>query len=674
MLSKHVHTPRLKRSVLALLGACSAFPALADETGGAVPELAPVTVSEQAYNSDTTVVVGSERLVERAAQDTRDILQNEIGVTVGGGGSALNQKIYIRGIEDTLLTLTVDGVPRGGNIFHHQGRVLIDPGIVKQIELDKGGTAASVGPGGLAGSVRITTKDAQDMLRPGQTLGGMVHGGLSSNEGHRSGGAIYGQITPELDFMVYGTFNKTEDYKDGKGNTQTNSGSEQTSGLAKLNWRLAPGHKVSLGYQSLKDEGVRYLRPHLAMSPSNNVPVPQEFDQETLTVGYSYDGGNGLPAIDLTFFADETTNRRTNGSAVFAKPIGYRYGERIDASGVNLLLKSKIGESTLRYGLNHHRRDAEAINPVKQGVGGNSVREDSTVTGLFAEGSVPLGDSLLLGVGARYDWYDYTDNHDQKFDSDGLSPSANLTWMVTGALSLRAGASHIVRGAGLKEAFMLDNGPGPFIYRNETDLKEEKAENLELGFNYESGPWTLKGSVFRLTIDDYIGLVFDTAARRDNLGEVKSTGYELGVGWRQGAFRSSLSVAHAKPKLNGYDLGDGDFSLGVSTGRTWIAGAGYTVAAWKADFAWNARFVESHDYTDGINLVEMRKPGYGIHDLYANWQPLGADRVRVTLSVRNLFDKFYYDQSTYGWSIAQGRYLGYAEPGRNVRLDLSWKF
>lgn len=638
--------------------------------------LTPLVVSTQAY-SDTTAIVAGEEIAARAAHNAREILQNEPGVSVGGGSNAIAQKIYVREIEDTLLTVTLDGVPQGGNIFHHQGRVLLDPALLKQIEIDKGGTVASVGPGGLAGSVRMTTKDARDLLRPGQTIGGMLNGGVASNDGWRAGSAVYGALGSEFDFLLYGNRNQTGNYQDGRGNTQQNTAATQDSQFAKVNWRLAPGHTLTFGYQGLEDEGVRFPRPHMVGFTGSNTPMPQTLAQQTMTAAYRFAGVDGVPAIDLTVFSDATENTRTNRgtAAVFGKAVGYKYGERLDASGVNLLLKSKIGGSTLRYGLNQHHREAEAINPVKKGVNGNTGREKSDVTGLFAEGSIPLASRVLLGLGARYDWYSYKDNHNQMFSTDGLSPNASLTLIATDALSFRLGASRTVRGAGLKEAFMIDNGPGPNIYRNATDLKAEKADNVELGFNYDEGPWSFKGSVFRLTIDDYIGFVYaPPVISRDNVGKVKSTGYELGSGWKSGPLRLGLAVSDAMPKLDGNDLGDGDFSLGVSTGRTWIASAGYELPSWKLDLGWNARIVEAVSYKPSGATSSIGKDGYGVHDLYANWQPLGKDKVRVTFSVRNLFNKFYHDQATYGYSAGNGMVLGYADPGRDVRLDLNWKF
>jgi hemoglobin/transferrin/lactoferrin receptor protein len=649
------------------------------QAAAAETALKQVSVSAPAY-SDTTALIKTSRIDETAPRDTRDMLQHVTGISIGGGGSAMNQKLYVREIEDTLLTLTLDGVPQGGNIFHHQGRILIDPQLLKTVELDKGGTVASVGPGGLAGSVRMSTKDAADLLRPGQHIGALLSGGAASNESWHGGGAVYGKLSDTQDFLLYGKRSDSADYEDGNGRRQMNTAARQDSTLAKWNWRAAPGHALSVALQSLNDQATRYPRPHMVGFTGSNAPTPQELEQKTLTAGYRYDGGHGLPGVDLKLFSEAVENTRVNRGTgpVFGKPVSYIYGESLETDGVNLLLSSRFGAQMLRYGFNHQRRVAAAINPLKRNAAGGSSEERSEVKGLFAESMLPLGSSWLLALGARYDWYDYDDNHGQHFSSDGLSPNANLTWQLNDALSLRMAASRTVRGAGLKETFMLDNGPGPLIYRNATTLKEETARNAEVGMNYEHGPWSLKGALFSMTIDDYLSLLYrggpSPTATRENVGQVKSRGYELGGAWRNGPLQASLSVSDAKPRLNGADLGDGDFSLGTALGRNWRLGLDYQLAAPRIDLGWQARIAESISYQPGVDNDPVKKDGYVVHDLHASWQPLGADRLRLTLSIRNLFDKAYYDQATYGYDSSRGIMLGYAEPGRDVRLDMSWKF
>ncbi|MBP8205389.1 MAG: TonB-dependent receptor [Giesbergeria sp.] len=671
----HTTIARPRTLLLALPSLFAATLALAQAPSQS-PVLETVDVREKLVSDITTAVTG-EAVQATAARSLGEMLRDETAVSVGGG-AAIAQKLYIRGVEDSMLNTTLDGAAQSGRAFHHQSRLLIDPELIQRVEIDRGVAPASAGPGALAGSIRMTTKDARDLLRPGQTLGGTARGGVASNDGQRGGASLFGLVGDQVDFLLSANRDDNDDYRAGNGSRQTYSGSTQTSGLAKLNWRLAPGHKLSLGYQSVQDEGTRYLRPNFWLAQGNSL-MPQETTRDTLTATYLYDGGAALPALELGLFSDTLEVQRTATSAMpqFNKPQGWRFGEKITSDGLNLKAATRVGGSTVRYGLNYHRFAMDAVNARPPAGTGSSGRENSDVKGLFAETSVPLSDRFLLGAGARYDWYGYTDNHGQKIDASGLSPNASLTFMATDALSLRAFAGHTLRGAGLKEAFYVDNTR----WKNDPNLRPEKADNVELGFNYANGPWSAKGTVFRQRIDDFLTTTTGTSWRIGNVGTMQSHGYELGLGWAQGPWRTSLAVADARPKLNGFDLGDEAYGLGVSTGRSWNLGVARKLAAWNLEVEWFARFVESRTSTEYLiseqRTATKRKAGFGVHDLYINWRPQGSDRLRVTLGVRNLLNQHYYEQGSYAYYVdATGAQTGrgFTEPGRNVRLDVHWKF
>ncbi len=39
-----------------------------------------------------------------------------------------------------------------------------------------------------------------------------------------------------------------------------------------------------------------------------------------------------------------------------------------------------------------------------------------------------LTETIILTAGARYDWYELTDNKDQDFDSNGFSPNVGINY------------------------------------------------------------------------------------------------------------------------------------------------------------------------------------------------------------------------------------------------------
>ena len=74
----------------------------------------------------------------------------------------------------------------------------------------------------------------------------------------------------------------------------------------------------------------------------------------------------------------------------------------------------------------------------------------------------------------------------------------------------------------------------------------------------------------------------------------------------------------------------------------------------------------------GVSTLD--KPGYGVHDLYAQWSALSDDRLVINLTLQNLFDKQYLDHASNedfenipGYEGIRGSY----EPGRELRLGVA---
>lgn len=67
------------------------------------------------------------------------------------------------------------------------------------------------------------------------------------------------------------------------------------------------------------------------------------------------------------------------------------------------------------------------------------------------------------------------------------------------------------------------------------------------------------------------------------------------------------------------------------------------------------------------------KPGYAVHDVYAQLLPTGKDDFSVTLNVKNLFDRYYLEQASFGYHPFWGNVVGFPEPDRDVRLMLAWR-
>ena len=150
-----------------------------DQNPGATPPPAAEPQQETLPGVPGVVLTRQEiELINPA--DLQDIFADETSVSVGGS-TPVSQKIYVHGIEDNNLAVTVDGALQSNSVFHHAGTMLIDPSLLKAARVNAGVAPADVGPGALAGSIEFETVDPKDLLAPGKQYGGFVKSTFDTN-------------------------------------------------------------------------------------------------------------------------------------------------------------------------------------------------------------------------------------------------------------------------------------------------------------------------------------------------------------------------------------------------------------------------------------------------------------------------------------------------------------
>ncbi|MCE8044877.1 TonB-dependent receptor [Halomonas daqingensis] len=603
--------------------------------------------AERTSESDRTV--DSEELDRRQATDLQDIFADMPDVAVGGGAPAA-QKVYVRGLEDTMLNVTVDGATQSGYLFHHQGRLLVEPELLKQVDVVAGAGEATNGPGALGGAIRFVTKDPEDLLRPGQNFGALLKGGYFSNtDGYKASTSLYGRLTDNWSALATLTQTDHGDYQDANGNTQPYTASERFTGFGKLVGHLTDEQRVQLSYERSEDEAYRLHRPHWRPSV-RNAPIDQEVIRETVTGNYGFtSSANDWLDLDLTLYHTEASLEHIDG------PFGDYIGA-MQSHGGDLRNRSQVGDLTLTYGVDYRKDEASLRSPLY-----GTDREEGSVVGLYLQNHYQLTERLRLSAGARHDWFEL-DEHltGNSFSESGWSPNLGLRFDATEQLTLHGGWARAIRGTQVKELFVLD------YYRNAEDRKEEVAENVELGATYRHGNLYLAAEVFETRIDDVVGQVAPSTL--GNLGELKTRGFNARIGYDWDRLDASLAYSRARPKLDGVPLSDDDMAIGTSIGDTWVANVNFQ-ATNDIDLGWTGRFAERlTDVADGY----PEKAGYGVNDIYASWRPLAGDQLTLSLRVNNVFDKQYFDHASYGdaGDIAHGL----PDPGRDFRLSATYRF
>lgn len=588
----------------------------------------------------------------KQAADLEDLLRDQANITVGGSFGAA-QKVYVRGIEDTNLNVTIDGAAQSGQIFHHQARLSLDPEMLKQVELKAGAGTALDGFGALGGAIHFTTKDVDDLLDVDDNFGALVKAGyLSNTEGTHLSANLYGHLTESLSALMSLGKREGDAFEDGSGLVAKNTDYNQEVGLFKLAAQLTEQQSVKLSHDVRTDDGKRNLRVHFRNAPWNSA-TDQKSKRTTTTLTYHFDDQNNL--ADFSIKAYNTVNRFAYVDSV----AGNADSMRIETKGVDIRNNTQLSAHDLTYGLQYKKNKTHHLATLAS--------EQDKAIALYLQDDFVISSDLMLSYGFRYDDYSYDDAFGMKYSADGLSPNANIEYSFNDNWSARLGYSEAIRGQSTKQAIMVGD------VHNSEHLKEEEANNAELSLSYQNQGWYFNATVFSTEIENVVaaeGNPWD-GFFYTNIGKLESKGLDVTLAktWQQARIQATYS--QNEPEVNGQALSDNQFGIGTSYGDTFILQANYQLSDLDAELGWSSRVVQE---MDKVPLGYPAKASFTTHDLYVEWHPAQLSGVTVNLTLHNLFDKYYYDHGTFGFDPDSQLLIGLPEPGRDVRLTVSWLF
>lgn len=672
MIQTHFRFPRFLP--FALLAVAAALPLLARaQTDAAAPAADASVVALERFTVSAerepgNFLLGLDEIERTQAVDLSQLLANQSTLAVGGGAPQA-QKIYVRGFEDVLLNVTIDGAQQAGELYHHQGRVQLEPEFIRSIQLDAGAGAATAGAGALTGALAVTTKDAFDLLTPGQRIGFLTRatGTFNGDHGWRGVASVYGRLTDELGLVAGYSRQSGDDYEDGHGRLVTPTAFDHERGYVKLTGR-AGDHSASLAFEDVHDFGTYYERPNFVNYAGAFILSDHDLNRQTLTYNHRFNPASELiDAKALVYWTEnDFLNTRNTTGALYGKG---------DFSSVGFDLRNTSAFSThaATYGVEYRADDAfgrqQATPPAFWGYS----RQSASVLGFYAQDNWDVTSTVRLSAGLRFDDYDHEVEagvgSGVRNDDAGFSPNVSGEWELLPGLTARTAYAQSFRGITIREAFFSG------LYVHQGGLEPEKADNLEFGLAYEANGYFARATVYHQKIEDYINAVYlgtPVWGYWRNTGDAKVEGYEVEAGRRWRNFSASIGVWEADNSFNGRALTDADLGLGTSIGRTWLARIDWSLPAQHTDLSLRSRLVEAEE--NAISATAPDKPGYCVTDLHASWQPRGSSHVTLSLSVNNVLDRFYYDHATYSYHAGSGKYIGFPAKGREFVVSAAYKF
>lgn len=639
----------LRPSLLALAVAGAMQPAqlLADTAPTVAKET--IEVVGQSYRAADKVIT-NDLITKTQADDLAETFKtiSEVDVRSGPG---LSQKLYVRGIQDPLLDISVDGAAQVGNNFHHTGRITIDPDLLKRVEVTSGTGDATSGMGALGGSIKFVTKDPEDLLEAGQGFGGILKGSYHSNtDSFQPTATLFGSFNADWSAMASFSKADTEDYETGGGDEVEGSGADQKLGFAKLVGHINDAQTVRLSHEKLEDEGERAQRPEWIISSFNPL-YPIETERETTNFSYHLNPSqNDMLNLEVALF-DTSSTTFQNGR------FGPFNGET-SSHGVRIENTSALDAHELTYGAEYREDKAEGEGTTEY------AKEEGEVYALFLQDKFQATERLILNSGLRYDHYELNDSSDVDRSSSGFSPNAGFDYQITPAVSVFGSHAEAHKGLIVRETFL-----STFVSIGD-DVEEQEAKTQELGVRYEEQGLSLSAKIYKTEITNMTNRAGSTHV---NAGDLDSKGLVLEASkqWRE--LTAGLSFHANDAEVDGDDANAYDHSGAANTiGNTLIANLDYQINPELA-IGWVGNFVQGEDDID-TSAGEINKPGYAVHDVYAQWTPANIEQLTVNFGINNLFDKEYLDHASVGDFTEYFDIAGYAAPGRDVRLSVAWKF
>ena len=691
-----MNTPLFRLSLLSLTLAAGFAHAENEAKDNVVLDTVTVKGDRQGSKIKTNIVTLRQK-DESTATDLRELLKEEPAIDFGGGNGS-SQFLTLRGMGQNSVDIKVDNASSDSQMLYHQGRFIIDPALVKIVSVQKGAGSASAGIGATNGAIITKTVDAQDLLKGlDKNWGVRLNSGYASNDGVSYGASVFGKAG-NFDGLFSYSRNDEKNYEPGKGYTNSNggktvpfSGLDKRSYLAKIGANFGD-HRLVLSHMNDQHRGIRTVREEFTatdnprLTLARQAPAYRETSLSNTNLEYTGKNLGFIEKLNANAYVLEnerySADDKGNG---YAGNVAGPTTTKITTKGANINFDSRLAEKTLlKYGVNYRHQEIKphaflnsqytstdaALQSLVRGY--SLTNPTKTDYGVYVEAIQDIGDVTLTG-GLRYDHFDIK-THDGKSVSDGkVNPSLGVIYQPVENLSFSVSHNYASRSPRLYDALQTHGKRGIISIADGT--KAERARNTEIGFNYNDGTFAANGSYFWQTIKDALANPqnrHDSVAIREavNAGYIKNHGYELGASYRTGGLLAKVGVSHSKPRI--YDthpenLLSANPEFAVQTGRTWTTSLSYRFQNPNLEIGWRGRYLQK---ASGSVLVrdkgEVKRKGYGVNDVFANWKPLGKDTLNVNFAVNNVFNKFYYPHSQRGETLPG--------IGRDVRLGVNYRF
>ncbi len=609
-------------------------------------------------------VLTQDDLDKLAPADVSELFARESTVSVTGGASPA-KKIYVLGMEQSNLAVSVDGVPQTATSWHHTGSNVIDPVFLKRVEVEAGAAAADSGFAAAAGAIRYETVGADDLLEEGQTTGGRVALSYGSNgRGTSASLATYGRYN-NVDWFVMAHKTAGSDYKSGDGTTVQGTEPAAEGIVAKLGYEVED-HRFELSFERSTDEADRLIKMNLGLDGDELHPL--EVSRNSVKLSYtstnptsSWDPEASIYISQNDYWRDNYSAARANGNMILNE----------DQLGGKLQNTFAVGAGKITAGVDFNQHDYHTDN---YGTNDRQYRNFSTTQiGAFVQGRFEFDNGFNLSTGARLDASRFTDWDGNRFSDTGASYNATLAYKVNENLEFFTGASKTWLGYALGDYGYVHARTDAFY--TDPSFSAAESENIKLGANFGGDNWKGGVTLFDTKLNGLAAYGYTTADYKLSNGpdEYRSRGFTLNGSYDFGQTRVGATFTKADVTIGGVSTApDASTFMPIGNMATLyidhdLPNQNMTVGA---TVEWAGKISDEVATAAGFYDQEA----YTVVNAYAEWTPQSYENLALRLSVDNLFDENYYERSGYAASSSRGGIDPVYAPGRTVTFGASLKF
>lgn len=627
-----------------------------------VTELDTITIiSDGQDNIEATggTVVTYEDIETLQPANVSELFSRQSSISVSGGGGP-SKRIHVLGMEQSNLAVSVDGVPQSATSWHHTGSNVIDPAFLKRVEVEAGAAAADSGFAAAAGAIRYETVNALDLLEPGKTFGARIKGSYGTNgRGWDGSAAAYGEKDGfDWLLMLHGT--SGHNYDNGAGTEILGTEPAARNILGKAGYEF-DGNRIELGYERSRDKADRLIKMNMGLPGDSEYPL--KVARDSVNIKYTTTDATDWWDPEIQFYYSRNDywrndyQNRTNGNMILKEDL---YGGKLQNTFT-------IDYGKITAGVDFGKHDYNTDN---YGHNNRRYRKFNTQQiGMFTQGRFEFDNGISISTGARYDYSRFADWDDEVFSDSGASVNGTLSYKFNDHVEVFAGASRTWLGYVIGDYGYIHARNNDFY--TDPDFSTGRARNYKAGVNFGGEDWHAGITLFDTRISGLPS--YGMASLNNNPDEYRSRGFTLNARYQWDY--TTIGTTFTKAKVTAGDVAalpnSGTF-MPIGNMATFYIDQEIPDYNLKvgATLAWAGKI--SEDVATAANFYDQS--AYTVVNAYAEWTPPKIENLSLRIGVENLFDKTYYERTTYAPSKNRGGIDPVYAPGRTFTFQTSLKF